>query len=495
VPNLRDVRFVPRLERSEYLRRTIQSVPGKCGLLVLVAGILSLLGYRWWPPAVVFIALATFAPSFRKWVLLLGSFYWLFRYSIFRPWLKTEVLGKIPSGGVQIDPFWLVYGEVAAVFLTAFGFCWCVRRWRLRRPLTLFLAFFGSLLAIAISAPLPPFAKICLWGFLLILSRYLWYIAYSLHEAGRDDPTPFGIQLGNYFPFWSAGVWRFSSIPIPKGVGYLRKIECRTSDELAVTQLKAAKLLLWVVWLAIARDWIEHAAYGREGRFWFLSPISSVFDLPTREILLRRISSGEPCPALGSWMALLMGHFLFILRLTVDGGVIVSLCRLTGFDALRAVYKPFYSRTFVEYWGRSVFYFKELVADHFFYPTFLRYFKNRPRLRIFAATLAAATLGNYIVHFTTGVENVLRVGLRSDLVHGIPYALYSVFLGLAVAISQLRTKEHQELMRAHWFRREILSRVWVLGFTTLLFGFTEWSLDYPPRVYFRFFLSLFGITV
>ena len=39
------------------------------------------------------------------------------------------------------------------------------------------------------------------------------------------------------------------------------------------------------------------------------------------------------------------------------------------------------------------------MVDMFFYPTYLRYFKKHPRLRMVAATMAAACAGNAIFHF------------------------------------------------------------------------------------------------
>ncbi len=88
-----------------------------------------------------------------------------------------------------------------------------------------------------------------------------------------------------------------------------------------------------------------------------------------------------------------------MLTLSIWGHIIIATCRMAGFKALRNTWSPLQSKTIAEFWNRYYYYFKELLVEFFFYPTFLRFFKTKPRLRMFMATMAAAGLGNMLYHF------------------------------------------------------------------------------------------------
>lgn len=491
---VRKIRIIPPLDRFQVLREAAQTWWGKCAILVAFGALLSFFRHEWWREAMVLLAATTFVPSCRKWVLVIGSLYWLLRFNDLGGYLAREVIEKAPVD-TAVSFSWAVGGGVAAVFAVAFLFSQLTHRWRIRRPLTWFLLFLGGMIFWVSLVPLQPSARLYLWAFILVLSRYVWYIAYSLEEARRDSPTPFLPQVGYYYPFWASGLPGISLIPIPKGAGYIRKIECKTPEELAVVQLKAVKLLMWAILAWVFYDLLRHLMYGTFGTFSFLYPFSGTFHLPNHTAFMGRVLEGKPYPALIGWGALWTDELLQLATLTMNGAVIVAICRMAGFNALRATYKPLYSRTFLDYWNRYAFYFKEIMVDHFFYPTFFRYFKRHPRLRLFFATLAAATFGNCILHLLFNVERVMQVGPWKALTSFTSYVFYAVVLGVAVGVSQLRSERHRVLLQAGWFRREVLCRINVLGFSSLLWIFGSWRLEYSLGDYFKFLLSLFGVRV
>ena len=86
-------------------------------------------------------------------------------------------------------------------------------------------------------------------------------------------------------------------------------------------------------------------------------------------------------------------------RLALWGNTIVAGCRLAGFRLLRNSYRPLESRTVVDFWNRYYYYYKELIADFFFYPVYMRCFKKHPRVRMLFATWVAVGLGVPLFHF------------------------------------------------------------------------------------------------
>src|SRR5205085_6867278 len=124
-------------------------------------------------------------------------------------------------------------------------------------------------------------------------------------------------------------------------------------------------------------------------------------------------AAGIRTPVLTGWASLLSHYIVAVLTMAVYGHYIIGYCRVAGFNALRNTYRPLEATTIADFWNRYYYYFKELLADFFFFPTYMRYFKTYPRLRVFAATFAAATVGNWLYHFDAGY--VASVGLRQAL--------------------------------------------------------------------------------
>ena len=168
----------------------------------------------------------------------------------------------------------------------------------LKRPILTLICLFIGLMLCASYAPLPTPFRASLWVFLVIFGKYFWFLCYSLKECRSPNPVPILLQFGHYLPFWQP-----SAIPYPKGSGYLKRIEAKSSEEFAICQLKGLKLLIWALWLSFFALLINVTVYGYDdllfGRLQFKKSLDTIqlffddrycwetFSLPTYSTLPR----------------------------------------------------------------------------------------------------------------------------------------------------------------------------------------------------------------
>jgi len=192
------------------------------------------------------------------------------------------------------------------------------------------------------------------------------------------------------------------------------------------------------------------------------------------------------------WECLILAFFELILSISVMGHRIIACCRMAGFNALRNTYRPLSSTTISEFFNRFYYYFKELLVDLFFYPTFLRYWKGHRRMRMAFATFAAAFFGNAFFHFTRDWQIIRDDGLWKALANYQALLFYCVILATALSISQLRKRgpRHPGLLRGH-----LLPALGVGLFYCLLSVFEASERMYPLTEHLRFFASLFLIQI
>jgi hypothetical protein len=483
------IRIIPAIDQSPVLVQLAQHAGGKVLLLAVFAFGLYLHGSRSWQELVLILAAMSFWPQFRRPLLTAATIYWLLSQ---HTRLKWGLLGHVfKQQDLAMTTSWLAYW--LSLVVTTILFCamyyYLVKRsrgtWLYRRPVATLLVGYITLLTIASYAPLPATQQAYLWGFLIILGHYIWYLAYSLQDRNAEPGTKFIYQLGHYQPFWGG-----SNTPFPKGAAYLRKIEAKNAEELAISQLKGIKLLYWAFILSIVLQIFKMVVYGKP--FYSLSlPVH--LDIPSVNDALAHTRSGEPYHWYINWAVLLVDFTKAMLTLSIWGHIIIATCRMAGFKALRNTYSPLRSRTIAEFWNRYYYYFKELLVEFFFYPTFLRFFKKKPRLRMFMATMAAAGLGNMLFHFFRDINIIMELGIWGALKAFQVYVFYGLLLGTAIGLSQLRNQNRKQ--STHWFRTWITAPVTVLGFFCIshLFG-----LPYPGYgldVFFQFLVNMMNFGV
>lgn len=342
------------------------------------------------------------------------------------------------------------------------------------RPILSLLIAGTALTALTVLVPRDHGLFTVAWILVAYLSSSFFFIGYILmavRQKGRMDNTTL---LGYVRPFWANTV-----VPI-KGPGYLAKFEAKDAAALAVTRLKGLKLAVWAVILF----WT--------GEIVFNQVVHSTLGLPHFEAHLKAVAVGGPASVALGWAVVAI---YFLERVLVFGAVIhalVAVVRMAGFAIPRGMVKPLGSRTISEYWGKYLFYFKELLSDFFFFPTFQRCFKKHPRLRIAFATFMAAFVGNILFDVICDAPVFAIDGFAATIDNFYSYTVYAGGLTVGIIWSQL----FQGKVRPEdgFLRYQVLPRVIVLGFFALLQIFDDSSGVIPLGDRFAFFASLFGVN-
>jgi hypothetical protein len=179
------------------------------------------------------------------------------------------------------------------------------------------------------------------------------------------------------------------------------------------------------------------------------------------------------------------------------GHVYVGALRLCGFNVFRNTYKPLLAHTIVDFWGRFYYYFKELLVDMFFYPTFLRCFKRWPKLRLFAAVFAAAFLGNMYYHSLWMPCKLINEDFTPILSYLSSYWLYCLLLTAGIYVSMLRIQGRAGsatppgTAAAKLRRFRAIAGVWTFFSLINIWNVVGSELTFAGRT--DFFLSLFGL--
>jgi len=319
----------------------------------------------------------------------------------------------------------------------------------------------------------------------------LWRIGYMLKSGQRGNAThtTFGDHL-----FYLCPVWGGNEAAYGKGFDYLSQHEAQTPEAYGRAILAGLKLLgLSVLWFAVNRYVIEGFVYGDRGRLYTFLLGDYSLGLPFVRSLMKGEVSYSPLIA---WISLYGELVRLTLILAIHYHWIIGILRLCGFNVFRNTYKPLLSETLLDFWSRYNHYFKELLVQFFFFPTYLRYFRTKPILRIFVATFAAAFLGNIYFHLLQ--RPALFTGDIETAWHEIsPRLLYCFLLATGIFLSMLRQQQQRGKREdtSPWWGK--ISRVRkIAGVWTFfsLIHIADWGGDkisWDERI--SFFLSLFGM--
>jgi hypothetical protein len=414
-----------------------------------------------WQVVIVLLAVVTLLPQYRRMVLTFGTLVWGF--GIIWPWTHPPLL--LPAAMVLI--------LAALLFWAASRFR---QSWFGRRPVASLLT--GFALSVLITSYLPRGGRLwtASWEFLTVAGAYLWFIAYSLLDAASKSRDPYALQVGTYRPFWGG-----TNTPFAKGAAYLRRIEAHNPEQLAVAQLKGLKLLAWSVILDL---FLRKAFVPVVHRYLGIPVYSQLFELSVQR---------GSFPWYVGWASLVANFIEELAKLSIFGHRIIASCRMAGFLALRNTCRPLASRSIAEFWNRYYYYFKELLVDCFFYPTFMRYFKGHRRWRLFAATFAAACFGNAFYHFFRDLGYIADSGFWKALAGFQAYIFYTAVLAVGIGISQLRERRVET---TSWIRGRLVPAFCVTGFFCILsvFDYDYTDKRYPLQECFRFLAHLFNLT-
>jgi hypothetical protein len=383
--------------------------------------------------------------------------------------LAHEHISTLPATGLALA---LLLG----VMLGAWALLAYVRRhpgsFLARRPLLSLLAVELLLCTLPALDALQGLPRVLLWSMLIVLTPYIWFLPYAVVDQRSRTPTDLSQQIGVLRPFWSP-----TYLPFGKGTSFLHKTLAKNPQELAVTQLKAVKLLLWTQVLRALKngtDWL------------FLDTLQ----VPTTGDAIQAFLNGQPVPIAMAWAALTISTARYSLQVAMWAGLFVGMARLAGYRLPRGSWRPLESRTLMEYFNRFHFYFKELLVDNFFVPTFFSVFRKHPRLRMFFATFMAAGVGNACWHFLYDIQVLTSLGPAQALQSFSSYAFYCLVLAIGIGLSQVRASRGIRPSATPFGR--VCSFLFVWSFVVGLHVFGDESRDHGLTDRFFFFLSLFG---
>lgn len=332
-------------------------------------------------------------------------------------------------------------------------------------------------------------------GMLGLAPYFAWRLSYLATAAsrGRLAGTGFRDHL-----FYLVPAWGGTTTPYGKGLDYLSRCEAHDPQALARSRLAGLKLLLLAVFWTVALEAMDIVVFSRAGdplagpAAGGLADWLGSFALGW-EGLRELVRSGAHPPWYLGWATIYLELIRSVLALAAAGHVIVGSLRLFGFNVFRNTYKPLLAESVLEFWNRYYYYFKELLVDFFFYPTYLRLRRLSPSLRMLAAVFAAAFLGNMYHHLLAQPEHIVALDLSRLWADWSPRLVYCFFLALGIWVSMLR----QQKLRAagatpglaRRFRR--IAGVWTFYAVIHVWNLRGEGIDLPACS--AFFLSLFGV--
>jgi hypothetical protein len=429
-----------------------------------------------WIVVTVSAAACAFAGKYRWWIVPFATGIILYRNNFFFNGHLAAIIATKEGVESEINFTALGLCTTAAVFVLSSSAIYSARRFRdvsiFRHHIICMIAFFVTTVLLAASPALHGVQRVLLWSFIGTFVAYFWFLGYAVLEVRSGAPSILA-QLGTFRPFWGPTI-----TPFGKGVTYLRKFESQESHELSVTQLKGLKLLLWVHVLRVTK-------------LCFAITTHKYFNIPTFDEAFVAQIAGAAFPWYVCWGSLVAYFFEDLLGMVLFGGVFIACARMSGFRLLRNTYRPLESRTIAEFWNRYYFYYKELLVDFFFYPTFLRCFRKHKWLRLFLATFMAACVGNMTFHFMRDIEFVADHGLLKGVVAFESFAVYAFILSLGIAASQMKLNGLASLQG--WSRR-LTDLLRVGGFFCILHIFdAPFDGEHSLWDRFEFLFHLFGV--
>jgi hypothetical protein len=486
-------RLLPALEQDQRLVRFVQTRLGRATLIVAFGALASLLSK---PAAAVGVALVLFFPQRRRLMIALATLGMVIVTHRLDELLQAVGKQEGLSGlahHVAFKPVMLLLGLVLTVGYIQLAKTWLSGR-LLRRPLLTVLGLNAGLLALLSVLPLEGVWRLTAWAVVAGAGTYFWYAAYSLKDHVDRHGRPLLKDASAWRPFWGG-----TNVPFPKAGAQLEKLEVRTQEEAAIWQLKALKLLTWALMLAVLRTalvllttggpsypsaWLPDVVLPVPSQLSFAGMGFHVTSLPDAFVLMQ---GGAARSAAQNWASLALHLGVDLLDISIFGHLAVAGARMAGFKALRNTHRPLESRSIADFWNRYYFYFKELLVDFFFLPTYLRWFKKHPRLRLFFATFAAAGVGNFIFHWLAEPVGIVTLGFWGSLAARQTYALYALVLVVGIGLSQ-SPKARAAARPSHLARAATTSGV--LLFYCLLQILNVAPLGSSVGDCFRFFLSI-----
>ena len=320
----------------------------------------------------------------------------------------------------------------------------------------------------------------------------IWRCGYMLLmiRRGKIDHTTFRDHLFYLLPAWNG-----THTPYGKGLDYLSQCEAHTAEAYAKSVLAGVKLLiLSMLWLGVLQM-MNGAVYG-DPHSWFLGLFPEwSLKIPKLEKILAGVA---PASQRTSWVSLYLDLVRVTLKVAHKGHLWIGLLRLAGFNVFRNTYKPLLAESIVDFWNRFQYYFKELLTEFFFFPTYLRYFRTNPNLRMFAAVFMAVFVGNMYYHFLIKTDDLIAMDFANIWHLLSPRLVYCLLLTLGIYYSLLHQQKRRGTsmrpgpgpMVARLLKLQRIVVVWTFYSMIHIWNLSSKHIEFQGRS--DFFLSLFG---
>ena len=353
---------------------------------------------------------------------------------------------------------------------------------RLHPQISLHAIFWLLLIALWFAQP-QGLVRTSIVGCIIALPFLLWRIGYMMFTAqrGKMAATGFTDHLFYIYPVWGG-----SDTPYGKGSDYLSANEARDENALARSQLAGLKCFFLAGLWTIAKGLLAGCVFA-EANF-FHRTLGSLSPAVPR--LGAMFADPLSSPIWLCWIALYLELLWAVFALAASGHVVVGWLRLFGFNVFRNTYKPLLAESVVEFWNRYYYYFKELLVNFFFYPTFTRHFKTSPKLRVFAAVFAAAFVGNMYYHWLRLDEALVTTDFHAMWAALQSRLFYCFMLALGIYISMRRAQRKTSSVRSNTRRAAAIFGVWTFFSIIHIWAEKDPAL-FPERM--KFFLGLFGV--
>ncbi len=423
------------------------------------------------------------APRRRRLILAAAGIVVLFRHPLAELQEGTARAGLAwAPAAVLLLPL-LLLAFVYLVYLAARRFAlWPV--WAKRHPqICLHALFWAGTVGFWFWRPTSPLLVTLFLGWIMVMPFLLWRLGYMLASAqrGKIALTTFSDHFFYLFPVWGG-----SDTPYGKGWDYLSANEARDTAGLARAQLAGIKLFgLAGLWWLVSRL-MKSVVFGEPGPFQPLLPFS--LDLPRLGEMFDGGYSRGVC-----WVALYAELVWTVLILAMKGHIIIGWLRLAGFQVFRNTYRPLLAQTVIEFWNRYYYYFKELLVNFFFFPTYTRHFKTSPRVRICAAVFMAAFVGNTYYHWLALDAALATANFAAMWATLQSRMFYCLLLAAGICVSMLREQARGRATPSPTLFRKARA---IFGVWTFFSIIHIWSEKDPARFLDRlhFFVGLIGLS-
>lgn len=463
-------RSVSQLHENESLIRFAQTITGRVLVCALAAGLLFLFEHT--AILICSIALVSVIPEWRRIILSLRFF----------------SVSSVGSGLRRL----VVAIPLGLAFLAAKNFGKLPPVVRRRPQVLLHVALWSVFALVWLTPELEGYARKTLLALAAAGPTVIWRAGYMMMSGKRGSAAKTNV-FDHLFYVWP--VHTVGSVPYGKGHDYFSRHEAASDSAFARAQLAGLKLLflaaLWRLIQAYISGYLEMSPASK----WLDWPAAYSTLLPLEEV----VRGGDSFSLPVRWLTLALELIRMTLAVAVAGHIVVGFFRLCGFNIARNTYKPLLADSIVDFWHRFFHYFKELLVDFFFFPFYLKRFKNRPRLRLFAAVFSAAFFGNMYFHFMMNEEALIEMQFSQIGAFLGPRTIYCTMLAVGVAVSMWRQQKRRGRpmegsplkLRLLWIRR--VAGVWF--FYAMIHIWNLPALDLTITERNKFFLSLFGIIL